>query len=178
MDPLILPEELNGLSNLFKVDFDGDSYWMVGTSGALIHGDLESLTPVPTGLTQDLITVLAGENLSDESNVQIVGGRGTGIYVTGQNGTLNTPSQLMAGINGIATDTSGNSLLVGEIGYGQILGLSEDSIIEPLTVTTHILHAAAVHTLNGKQCWYAVGGNLATAESTFEGSILTMEWSP
>ena len=73
---LVLPEELDGLSNLFKVDFDGADYWMVGTSGALIHGELEALTPVPTGLTQDLITVLASENLMDESDVQIVGGRG------------------------------------------------------------------------------------------------------
>lgn len=176
--PLVLPEELSGLSNLFKVDFDGEKYWMVGTSGALIHGDAEDLVPVPTGLTQDLITVLAGENLMDGAEVQIVGGRGTGIYVTGQNGTLNSPSQLIAGINGIATDTTGNSLLVGEMGYGQILSSNDNTIIEPIPVTTHILHAAAVHTINEKQYWYAVGGNLATAESTFEGSILTMAWSP
>ena len=176
--PLVLPEELSGLSNLFKVDFDGEKYWMVGTSGALIYGDIEELSPVPTGLTQDLITVLASENLLNGSDVQIVGGRGTGIYVTGQNGTLSSPSQLIAGINGIATDTMGNSLLVGEMGYGQLRDTNDDTIIEPLPVTTHILHAAAVHNLNGKQYWYAVGGNLATAESTFEGSILTMEWSP
>ena len=31
---LVLPEELDGLSNLFKVDFDGADYWMVGT---LVH---------------------------------------------------------------------------------------------------------------------------------------------
>ena len=170
-----LPQELTGLSNLFKVAFDGEQYWMVGTSGALLYGSLDDLTAIPTGLTQDLITAIPTPN---SSIVQIVGGRGTGIYLTGQGGTLSTPSQLIAGINGIATDLSGNSLLVGEMGFSQLLSDDEDLVIEPVPVTTHILHAAAVHTIGDAQYWYAVGGNLATAESTFEGSILTMEWSP
>ena len=169
-----LPDELDGLNNLFKVAFDGEQYWMVGTSGALLYGTLDDLTAVPTGLTQDLITAIATPN---DSTVQIVGGRGTGLYVTGQNGALSTPTQLIAGINGIASDASGNSLLVGEMGYSQLLTKTEETV-EPVPVTTHILHAAAVHTVDDTQYWYAVGGNLATAESTFEGSILSMEWTP
>lgn len=170
-----LPEELNGLSNLFKIAFDGEQYWMVGTAGALLYGSPEALTAIPTGLTQDLITAISTPS---SSTVQIVGGRGTGIYLTGQNGTLSTPSQLIAGINGIATDSAGNSILVGEMGYSQLLMDTDSTAVEPTPVTTHILHAAAVHTIDDKQYWYAVGGNLATAESTFEGTILAMEWSP
>jgi hypothetical protein len=168
-----LPMELSGIDNLFKVAYDGSQYWMVGTSGALIYGSLDNLQPIPTGITQDLITVIA-----TESNAQIVGGRGTGIYTKGVNGTLEEPTQIIAGINGITANSDDLSLLVGELGYGTFLNSDSETWVEIPAATTHILHAAAVHEMDGKQYWYAVGGNLATADSTFDGSILTMEWRP
>lgn len=173
--PLALPTELDELSNLFKVAYDGSNYWMVGSSGAVIYGSLDSLTAVPTGLTQDLITVLSSPAAS---SVHIVGGRGTGLYTTGNTGDLEPPVQFIAGINGIAMDANSHGLLVGEMGYGAFLSNDGSVLYEPSPATTHILHAGAVHSVGGKQYWYAVGGNLGTAESTFEGSILTMEWAP
>lgn len=172
--PLTLPTELDGLNNLFKVAYDGSNYWMVGSSGALLYGSLDSLTAVPTGLTQDLITVVSPPS---SPVAHIVGGRGTGLYTTGVSGDIEPTTQFIAGINGITVDTAAHGLLVGEMGYGALL--SDGSILhEPTPVTTHILHAAAVHSIEDRQYWYAVGGNLATAESTFEGSILALEWTP
>lgn len=173
--PLVLPTELDRLNNLFKVAYDGSNYWMVGSSGAMIYGSLDGLTAVPTGLTQDLITVSSSPAAS---SVHIVGGRGTGLYTTGNTGAIEPPTQFIAGINGIAMNADSHGLLVGEMGYGAFLSNDGSILYEPSPATTHILHAAAVHSIDGKQYWYAVGGNLGTAESTFEGSILTMEWTP
>ncbi len=170
---LDIPEELGNLSNLFKVDFDGGNYWMVGTAGAAIYGQLDTLEAIPTGITQDLITVLGLPN----GQVGIVGGRGTGIYMTGNNGELSDATQLIAGINGIASNPSGDQLLVGELGFATFGQTGTGTWVDIPPTTTHILHAAATHELNGTEFWYAVGGNLATADSTFEGSILAMEVS-
>lgn len=171
---LAIPEELGNLSNLFKVDFDGSNYWMVGTGGAAIYGQLDSLEALPTGITQDLITVLG----LPDGKVSIVGGRGTGVYMTGNDGELSEATQLIAGINGVAANQSGNQLLVGELGFATFGQVGQDNGTAWTDIpasTTHILHAATTHELNGSEFWYAVGGNLATADSTFEGSILAME---
>ncbi len=168
-----LPEEVTSLPNLFKVTHDGSHYWMVGSAGTVLYGENTDIVALPTGITTDIITAIA----NPQTGVELVGGRGTGIYLQGKNGTLSDTTQLIAGINGISTTISGDtSLVVGEMGYASFR--QDSSWTEVTPVTTHILHASATHQLNGAQVWYGVGGNLATADSTFEGSILTMEWSP
>jgi hypothetical protein len=172
-----LPAEVSDINNVFKVTNDGYNYWMVGTSGTVLYGRDRFLTPIPTGITQDLITVEPNTN----GGVNIVGGRGTGLFLQGQDGSISDSIQLIAGINGVATGENEMHLLVGEMGFATLLSdiTADISTLIQREIppqTTHILHAANVHTIDGKQYWYGVGGNLGTANSTFEGSILSLEW--
>lgn len=166
---LMLPTELSSVSNFFKVTHDGQRYWVIGASGAAMHGDDGSWTAVPTGVTQDLITVISTEM----NQIEIVGGRGTGVYAKGSVDGLEFQEPIIAGINGIAQiDT--DRLLVGELGYSVLI--QQEQSIEVAAVTSHILHSATASTDNAY--WIAVGGNLATSEDTYEGSILYMENTP
>ena len=172
-----LPTEVSGINNLFKVTHDGSNYWMVGTSGTVLYGHDALLTPIPTGITQDLIAVEPNTN----GCVNIVGGRGTGLFLQGNDGSISDSIQRIAGINGVATGEDGMHLLVGEMGFATMISETTESLsnIDQFDIppqTTHILHSANVHTIEGTQYWYGVGGNLATADSTFEGSILSLQW--
>ena len=172
-----LPSEVSNINNLFKVTHDGSKYWMVGTSGTVLYGEDALLTPIPTGITQDLITV----EPNTSGGVNIVGGRGTGLFLQGKDGALTDNIQLIAGINGVSTGENDMHLLVGEMGFSTLISETSDGISTVVQVdippqTTHILHSANVHTIDGTQYWYGVGGNLATADSTFEGSILSLQW--
>lgn len=160
------PTELSGVGNFFKVAYDGSQYWVVGASGSAFYGDIEGWTAVPTGITHDLITVISPE----PNSVEIVGGRGTGIYLIGDTESLITQEPLIAGINGIANHDE-QRLLVGELGYSVVH--TDNGVLEIEATTSHILHAATA-TSDGKY-WIAVGGNLATSEDTYEGSVLFME---
>ena len=53
---ITLPSQVSEVNNLFKVTYDGDSYWMVGASGALLYGQVDNLS-YSTGFATDLITV-------------------------------------------------------------------------------------------------------------------------
>lgn len=166
---LPLPPELSDVSNFFKVTHDGTRYWVIGASGSAMFGEGDNWTAVPTGITQDLITIISPEI----DQVEIVGGRGTGVYATGSVDGLNFQDPIIAGINGIA-HIDNSRLLVGELGYGLLL--QEDRTVEIPAVTSHILHSATVST--DSTHWIAVGGNLATSDDTYEGSILYMENTP
>lgn len=166
---LPVPPELSNVTNFFKVTHDGERYWVIGASGSAMYGEGDTWTAVPTGITQDLITIISPQ----DDHIEIVGGRGTGVYATGSIDGIEFQAPIIAGINGIAhIDTQ--RLLVGELGYSVLL--QEDTSVEIPAVTSHILHSATTSTENTH--WIAVGGNLATSDDTYEGSILYMENKP
>ncbi len=170
-NPSSIPDEIGEIGNFFKVVDDGQDFWVVGTQGIVLMGQPNNWTPIPTGITQDLITVIATET----GEIEIVGGRGTGIHLTSENEELTLQEPLIAGINGIAHHNQ-ISLLVGEMGYATFATSTTRTEIQP--ITPHILHAASVQNVDNSLTWYAVGGNLATANASYQGSILKMEWSP
>ena len=139
-----LPSEVSTASNLFKVTFDGDKYWIVGVAGTLLYGDIDNLSALPTGIATDLITVSPSPNVGE---VLIVGGRGTGTYFWGYDGIIEMENaqQTIAGLNGVFV-TAETSLMVGEMGYGVVIESqrnSDNEPIEPIAVTRDILHATS-----------------------------------
>ncbi len=165
---LTLPEELEGLDNIFKVHHDGTLLWMVGHKGAaLTSSDGSTLTAVPTGITTDLVTA----NRPPEGGpMVIVGGRGTGSVLEIEDGIPTVQTKAGAGLNGVQVYASGTqAVVVGESGYTALYDLESGSLVEPLPMTTDVLHGT--WGLSGGTM-YAVGGNLFTSGDTFYGTVL------
>ena len=176
--PLSLPEELNELTNLFKVHHDGSKYWLVGAAGAAIYGDATGWTPIPTGFATDLITVTHPQGASESL---IVGGRGTGVMFKGNGGAspnLNQVSELIAGINGVfglgSDSEDSDALIVGERGYGAFINPETAELTELPAVTLSILHAAYGFKTDNSEVYVAAGGNLFTADEYFKGTVLLL----
>lgn len=172
-EEIALPPEVSSVSNLFKVTFDGNNYWIVGTEGTLLYGTADNLRAMPTGMTQDLITVWS----DNENHALIVGGRGVGIFAEATMGNVDSVSQLIAGINGISYHNN-EILLVGEMGYAIWNHRNTDGSMnstEIPAVTRNILHASTAVVDSETDIRYAVGGNLATADSSYQGTILFLE---
>ena len=173
-----LPAEVSTASNLFKVTFDGDKYWIVGVAGTILYGDIDNLSALPTGIATDLITVSPSPNVGE---VLIVGGRGTGTYFWGREGMIEMENaqQTIAGLNGVFV-TVEKSLMVGEMGYGVMIdsqGPNDNDPIEPISVTRDILHATSAMLGDEETTFYAVGGNLAAANDDYHGVIVTLSIS-
>ncbi len=168
-----LPQDVSDVSNLFKVSYDGLSYWIVGVAGTLLYGDIENLTAIPTGFATDLITVSPSPI---DNQVLIVGGRGTGIYSWAENGNLLEQNQAIAGLNGVFVAET-HALMVGEMGYSLLLDQREESsiITEPFPTTRDILHATTGVEYDDSTVFYAVGGNLAAANDDYHGVLLTLQ---
>lgn len=161
---LALPEEVAGLSNLFKVHHDGTHLWMVGFQGVALRLEEGALVAVPTGTTADLVTANA-----DGGPMLIVGGRGTGVVVEADGTTLTATTQAQAGLNGVQVYPSGVAVVAGEAGYTARYDPATDTLTADLPVTRAVLHAT--WGVPGERM-LAVGGNLFTAEDTFVGTIL------
>ena len=157
-----LPSEVASVSNLFKVTHDGTQYWIVGVGGTVLKGNGTEFSAVPTGTATDLITIHHNAN-----RTQIVGGRGTGVVIDIESEALGSPTQAVAGLNGVYVLDETRSFVVGERGYGAFYEAGAFS--ELTSITLDVLHAAFV---SNDDTIYAVGGNLFTSDPTFHGTIL------
>ena len=156
-EELALLPPVDELTNLFKVSHDGMDYWSVGAQGAL----LKNIEAIPTGLATDLITIAP-----NQSGLVVVGGRGTGVTFDIAGGSMGDVTQIPAGLNGVSS-LGDTTLMVGERGYA-LLQEGEESQ-DLLSITLDVLHATLVDTQGN---YYAVGGNLFTAEAQFHGVLL------
>ena len=128
----------------------------------MLKGDGTNFTAVPTGTATDLITIH-----HNADRTQIVGGRGTGVVIDIESDALGTPTQAVAGLNGVVVLDESRSFVVGERGYGAFF--ESGSFTELTSITLDVLHASFVA---NDDTIYAVGGNLFTSDPTFHGSIL------
>ncbi|MEC8382200.1 MAG: hypothetical protein VXZ96_17850 [Myxococcota bacterium] len=163
-----LPSEVETVSNLFKVTHDGIQYWIVGVGGTVLKGDGTNFTAVPTGTATDLITIH-----HNADRTQIVGGRGTGVVIDIEADALGTPTQSVAGLNGVHVIDDQRSFVVGERGYGAFY--ESGSFTELTSITLDVLHAAFI---SDNDTIYAMGGNLFTSDPTFHGTILYHSQNP
>ena len=163
---LALPEAAEGLTNLFKVHWDGTALWMVGHKGAALRGDGVTFDVAPTGTTADLVTA---NRPVDGGPLVVVGGRGTGVVAEVEGDGLAVKVQAQAGLNGVQVLPSGDAVVVGEAGYSALYDIETDTLTSVLPVTRDVLHAT--WGLPGSEL-IAVGGNLFTSEDTFLGTIL------
>lgn len=159
---LDLPPELDELSSLFKVTWDGDAWWVVGAGGVALTGS--PLQTVGTGFAQDLVTVDASGG-----PLVVVGGRGTGAVLERAGEGLAVTAQARAGLQGVDVIDAERALVCGENGLTGLYDVAGDALVEVPPLTTDVLHGCFVAP-DGRP--YAVGGNLFTSGDTFMGTIL------
>ena len=162
-EDLPLDAPLENLSNLFKVSHDGADFWSVGAQGAL----LKNTEAIPTGISTDLITIT-----QSQQGLHVVGGRGTGIHFSIRDGLLGEVQQIPAGLNGVSS-FGDSTLMVGERGYAILQEAGESLELEAQTLD--VLHAALI---DSQDRYFAVGGNLFTAEDSFHGVLLSYKEVP
>jgi len=167
--PLALPTEVAAQANLFKVRKVGATWWLVGVKGTALSGSLDGLAQVGTGTQADLVTVSAPEA---GTPLVVVGGRGTGVILTGDGGGLSVAQQTGAGLNGVQVLPDGRAVVVGERGSAGIYDPATDTLVDSGVPTLDVLHNA--FSPDG-QTVLAVGGNLYTSDNVFHGSIWRAE---
>lgn len=162
---LDLPAQATAEPNLFKVTWDGASWWIVGAGGiALTGAPDEPLTVAPTGFADDLVTIDA-----HAGPLLAVGGRNTGAVLEPSGAGLALTSEARAGLQGVSVYSDDRALVVGENGFSGLYEPSTDTLLEALPISTDVLHGCFV-TQGGDLV--AVGGNLFTASDQFLGTIL------
>ncbi|MCO4746125.1 MAG: hypothetical protein KC912_15115 [Proteobacteria bacterium] len=151
-------------SSLFKVALVGDEVWLIGAGGLALVGRGDSFATVPTGTSEDLVTVAAvnGQAL-------IVGGRVTGSVFLGDADGLDEIATAPSGLFGVQDLGDGQALISGVRGYLATVDLEtgESEIIE--TPNERLLHA--VWSSPGAHA-YAVGGNLESSTGPYSGTLL------
>ncbi|MFK7928401.1 MAG: hypothetical protein AB8H79_09430 [Myxococcota bacterium] len=164
---LEIPTELEGLGNLFKAHHNGQEWWACGFAGAVVKSaDGQTLTAVPTGSTQDIVTV---HSLPDEPPL-FVGGRGTGAVFEVSGDSVTRTAQAPAGLSGVHVIDATTALVAGEGGYAGLYNPVDDTLQEAPVPSDDVLHGAFV---SSDGTLWVVGGNLYTASDTYSGSIWT-----
>lgn len=163
---LTLPEELPEIPNLFKVHHDGDAFVVVGAQGISLKVQDGVTSGVPTGFTDDLVTV----HRSEDGELIAVGGRGTGGIFTYDGSSWTQKQETIAGLSGVFDVGQGQVIAVGERGYAGVYDRDTDTWTERRPLAQDLLHAVWVSD-SGKV--YAVGGDFLSDD--FYGTLLTSE---
>jgi len=162
-----IPTELDGLGNLFKAHHNGQEWWACGFAGAVVKSsDGQTLTAVPTGSTQDIVTVHSLPNAAP----LFVGGRGTGAVVEVSGDSVARTAQAPAGLSGVHVIDATTALVAGEGGYAALYNPTDDTLQPAPVPSDDVLHGAFV---SSDGTLWVVGGNLYTAGDTYSGSIWT-----
>ncbi|MFT5583934.1 MAG: hypothetical protein ACI9VR_001518 [Cognaticolwellia sp.] len=163
---LELPAELPEIPNLFKVHHDGESFVVVGAQGISLKVKDGVTSGVPTGFTDDLVTLHRAQG----GELIAVGGRGTGGIFTYDGSSWTQKQETIAGLSGVFDVGDGQVIAVGERGYAGVYDRNTDTFIERRPLAQDLLHAVWVSP-SGKV--YAVGGDFLSAD--FYGTLLTSE---
>lgn len=162
-----LPSELEDLTALFKVHYDGHDVWMVGAQGTALVGGPDAFERVPTGVSLDLSTV----HSRGDGQVVAVGGRETGLIMMGNRvDGLVEVGQAPSRLFGVHVFGTGDVVVSGMRGYLGRFSLDEPTVVTLPSPTEQILHAVYGH--DGGRV-YSVGGNIGSISDDFTGIVLS-----
>lgn len=157
---------------LYKVRRAGDLHYAVGQQGLLLRLSGERIEEIPSGVTQDLITVAVFD-----TTVVAVGGRQSGVLLYKLGEDPWRPLDLggrAAGLNGVCLRSESEGVAVGV--RGTVLRFQLSAV--PEEAQAQVLDPVSALDLHAVDCFengafHAVGGNLAAENAARQGLWLS-----
>ncbi len=134
-----LPELDRDSGAVFKIfGFSPDDLHAVGARGVLLHYDGSSWTQMPSGTSNDMISLWG----TDADDIVAVGGRAVGTIGRWDGSAWTTEDiGMLPGLNGVWVDPEGRATVVGNNGASAIIREGFDAELEDTTISFEVLHA-------------------------------------